>query len=66
MRDIAKPKITEMDVREFTKRQNMRDKYVREGGKKKRERERNRKVLGFYLFLSWLASHIKQWDMTTR
>lgn len=56
-----------MDVREFTKRQNMRDKYVREGEKKKkRERERNRKVLGFYLFLSWLASHIKQWDMTTR
>lgn len=63
MRGHRQTKMTEMDVREFTKRQNMRDKSVREGGKK---RERNRKVLGFYLFLSWLASHIKQWDMTTR
>lgn len=54
MRDIAKPKITEMDVREFTKRQNMRDKYVREG-KKKKERERKKQKSPRILFVSIVA-----------
>lgn len=43
-------KITEMDVREFTKRQNMRDKYGREGGKKRKKHKSPR-----ILFVSIVA-----------
>lgn len=41
MRGHHQTKITEMDVREFTKRQNMRDKSVREGGEKEKETEKS-------------------------
>ncbi|XP_072095034.1 uncharacterized protein [Mobula birostris] len=54
-----------LDVMECTKKwKNLRDKYVHE---QKRLAKRSRdpggkKVPAFYLFLSWLAPHIKHWE----
>lgn len=62
MRDIAKPKSLKWMWENLQRGKTWGTNTVGKGEK----RERNTKVQGFYLFLSWLASHIKRWDMTTR